>query len=88
MTANLPRRAVQRDVDTHPTVPSVVYRTQGAVKPFPGQVWRHLVTGLKAEFQHWRQQPAFLGGKWVMVLFHPRFGECRWAPGDAAPVNP
>jgi hypothetical protein len=42
---------------------------------------------VKAEFQHWRQQPEFLGGKWVMVLFHPRFGECRWSPEDAEPVD-
>lgn len=85
-TAVSPARACQRDVDTHPSVASVVYRAHKGSQPFPGQVWRHKATGVEAEFQHWRKQPAFLGGRWVMVLFHPRFGECRWSPSDAEPV--
>lgn len=82
MTSTLPpRRAVRRDVNTHPTVASVVYRTHDGVQPVPGQLWRHKTTQVQAEFLHWRQQPDWFGGQWVMVLFNPRYGECRWSPG-------
>ena len=56
----------------------------------PGQPFRHVETGTVARFVEWRARPEMLGGGRLMVLHHPKFGECRWHPRNAeryAPTN-
>lgn len=45
----------------------------------PGDQFHHTETGTVATFVEWRGQ--------LMVLHHPTFGECRWHPVRAQPLD-
>jgi len=49
-------------------------------------MYQHVETFTVATFRGWIQNQ--LSGCWLMVLDHPRFGECRWSPNLARPWDP
>ncbi|WP_206078100.1 hypothetical protein, partial [Prauserella endophytica] len=56
--------------------------------PKPGDRFQHIESGTVAVFVEWRRQPDAIGGRRVMVLGHPTFGECRWHPSRVRPYVP
>lgn len=71
-------------IDEPHLIQVTLHRTHpSGVVPKPGQVWRHSAMSIEAEFRQWRRQPDYVGGRWMMVLYSPRYGECVWYPQDA-----
>lgn len=50
-----------------------------------GQLFRHTESGTVARFTGWRTT---ITGARLMVLSHPRWGECRWSPERCVPFDP
>jgi hypothetical protein len=55
------------------------------LSPVVGAQYQHIATGAVARFVKWRER---FGGGWLLVLDHPTYGECRWAPERVRPYFP
>jgi hypothetical protein len=54
-------------------------------RPAPGDLYQHTETGVIAAFREYRR--TFVGEP-LLVLDHPKYGECRWHPKRASRYTP